>query len=120
MLAFGSSSGSTGASTARPTTSAIHAIDNQAVKPRPRFRRLWISGPVSTAAISMVPGSIGRPWAASPRSPRIGSGPSGIKSGAGVSGSGTADPRVEHDVERVDREIEKYITDGDDGDVALE
>src|SRR4051812_35599058 len=122
VMALGSSIGSTGARIARPTTSTIHAIESHAEKPSPFFLRVRTSGPVSTAAISMVPASTGMPCpTASPTSPRIGSPAIGSPPGmSGASGSGTTDPRVEHDVERVDGEVDEHVADGDDRDVALQ
>ena len=55
---------------------------------------------------------------ASPTSPRSGS--PAIGAPVGCSGAGTADPRVEHHVERVDGEVDQHVADGDDRDVALQ
>src|SRR6185436_5770457 len=111
MLSRGSSSGRYGARIAPPTTNTIHPIESQAPKPRP-FRRRRGTGPDSTAAISMVPASTGMP-------PRDASSTSSV-SASGCSGVGTADPRVEHHVERVDDEVQEHVEDRDDRDVALE
>src|SRR5436190_5720757 len=111
MLSLGSSRPMYGARIAPSTTNAIHAIASQPPKPRP-LRRALISGPDSTAAISMVPASTGIPRSAASSTKS--------RSASGCSRVGTTDPRIEYDVERVDQEVQEEVVDRDDRAVTLQ
>src|SRR5215207_9190842 len=106
-VAFGSSSGRTGASTAAATTNTSQAMATLPGTPsRPDRRTTAGAPPAATSTLPAGSASAERPDA--------------LPVPAATSGSGMADPRVEDGVEHVHQEVDEDIAHRDDRDQALE
>ena len=99
------------------TTNAIQPIASHAPIAEPLRRAPDLRRRLSTAAISMEPASTGI-RATGRRIARVEL--AGSASGWRQAAAGTTDPRVEHDVQEVDDEVDQHEEDGDDDDVALQ
>src|SRR5215207_7081065 len=126
-VAFGSSSGRTGASTAAATTNTSQAMATLPGTPSRPDRRTRAgatsAAPPRAAASAGARTTAGAPPAAtstlpagSPSAER----PDALPVPAATSGSGMADPRVEDGVEHVHQEVDEDIAHRDDRDQALE
>src|ERR671918_1152625 len=116
MFSSGSSRGRTGANSAAATTIASQAIER--TPPTPSRCCLAASSAVGATSSDSTSSSWSRVCVAGAPSPGATMG--GAVAVAEGSGSGMADPRVEHAVEDVDQHVDEHVADGDERHQALQ